>query len=85
MALYKIEEFAPDYRDSFDGKDIKGHGVYTEGDEKVGTVSDILVDEEGRLRYFVVDLGFWILVRKCCCRLVVLRSTIKLIESMPWV
>jgi len=64
MALYKIEDFAPDYRDSFDGKDIKGHGVYAEGDEKVGTVSDILVDEEGRLRYFVVDLGFWIFGKK---------------------
>jgi hypothetical protein len=28
MALVKIEDFAPNYRDHFDGKDIKGMDVY---------------------------------------------------------
>ncbi|NMG05522.1 DUF2382 domain-containing protein [Brasilonema sp. UFV-L1] len=65
MALYKIADFDPDYKDTFQGDDIKGMGVYAEGtDEKVGTVSDVLVDEEGHFRYLVVDLGFWIFGKK---------------------
>jgi uncharacterized protein (TIGR02271 family) len=65
MALYKISDFDPNYRDSFQGNDIKGSGVYAEGnDEKIGNISDILVDEEGHFRYFVVDLGFWIFGKK---------------------
>ncbi|MDF5737465.1 MULTISPECIES: DUF2382 domain-containing protein [unclassified Nostoc] len=65
MVLYKVEDFEPNYQDSFDGHDIKGLGVYTQGtDEKVGTVSDVLVDEEGHFRYLVVDLGFWIFGKK---------------------
>jgi uncharacterized protein (TIGR02271 family) len=65
MALYKIADFDPDYRDTFQGEDIKGLGVYTQGsDEKIGSVSDVLVDEEGHFRYLVVDLGFWIFGKK---------------------
>lgn len=64
MALHKISDFDPDYRSSFDDRDIKGYSVYSENDEKIGSVSDILVDEEGRFRYFIVDLGFWIFGKK---------------------
>ena len=65
MVLYKLQDFEPNYRDTFEGHDINGVGVYTQGtDEKVGTVSDILVDEEGHFRYLVVDLGFWIFGKK---------------------
>jgi uncharacterized protein (TIGR02271 family) len=65
MALYKLNEFDPNYRDTFEGNDIKGLGVYTEGsDEKIGTVNDVLVDDEGHFRYLVVDLGFWIFGKK---------------------
>ncbi|MBW4510169.1 MAG: DUF2382 domain-containing protein [Scytonematopsis contorta HA4267-MV1] len=65
MALYKLEDFDTDYRNAFDGNDIKGMSVYVEGsDEKVGSISDVLVDEEGRFRYMVVDLGFWIFGKK---------------------
>ncbi|MEH1850517.1 MAG: DUF2382 domain-containing protein [Nostoc sp.] len=65
MVLYKLEDFEPNYQDNFDGHDIKGLGVYTQGtDEKIGTVSDVLVDEEGHFRYLVVDLGFWIFGKK---------------------
>jgi uncharacterized protein (TIGR02271 family) len=65
MALYKLNEFDPNYQDSFEGNDIKGLGVYTEGtDEKIGTVNDVLVDDEGHFRYLVVDLGFWIFGKK---------------------
>ena len=64
MALLKLEDFNPDYRESFGGNDIKGMGVYTDTDEKIGTVNDALVDEEGNFRYFIVDLGFWIFGKK---------------------
>jgi uncharacterized protein (TIGR02271 family) len=65
MVLYKLEDFEPNYRDSFVGHDIKGLGVYTQGtDEKIGTVNDVLVDEDGHIRYLVVDLGFWIFGKK---------------------
>ncbi|MBC1218985.1 DUF2382 domain-containing protein [Nostoc sp. UCD121] len=65
MVLYKLEDFEPNYRDTFEGKEINGLGVYTQGtDEKIGTVSDVLVDEEGHFRYLVVDLGFWIFGKK---------------------
>lgn len=65
MALLKIDDFDPNYRDSFDGDDIKGAGVYSDvTDEKIGTVADVLVDEAGHFRYLVVDLGFWIFGKK---------------------
>lgn len=64
MALLKLEDFDPNYRESFEGDDIKGLGVYAENNEKVGTVSDVLVDEDGHFRYLVVDLGFWIFGKK---------------------
>lgn len=60
MALVKIEDYDPNYRDSLGDSDLKGTGVYTQADEKIGTIHDILVDEEGQFRYLVVDLGFWI-------------------------
>jgi uncharacterized protein (TIGR02271 family) len=65
MALYKLNDFDPNYRDTFQGDDIKGLGVYTEGsDEKIGSISDVLVDDEGHFRYLIVDLGFWIFGKK---------------------
>jgi uncharacterized protein (TIGR02271 family) len=64
MALHKIADFDPNYRDTIQGNDINGMGVYTEADEKIGTVSEILVDDQGRFRYLVVDLGFWIFGKK---------------------
>jgi uncharacterized protein (TIGR02271 family) len=60
MPLVKIQDYDPDYRDSLGDSDLKGMGVYTQADEKIGTIHDILVDEDGQFRYLVVDLGFWI-------------------------
>jgi uncharacterized protein (TIGR02271 family) len=66
MALYKIEDFNPNYRqDAFDGEDVKGLPVYAgKTDEKIGTIHNVLVDETGRFRYFVIDTGFWIFGKK---------------------
>lgn len=59
MALLKIKDFDPNYLDTFGGDDIKGQDVYTQGTaEKIGTVGDILVDENtGAFRYLLLNLG----------------------------
>jgi len=60
MALIKLEDYYPSYRETFGGDDIKSLDVYTEGSDKIGSVDDVLVDEsEGRFRYLVVDTGGW--------------------------
>lgn len=66
MALYKIEEFYPNYREElFDGDDVKGLDVYAgKTSEKIGAIETVLVDDEGRFRYFVIDTGFWIFGKK---------------------
>lgn len=65
MALIKLKDFDPDYQNAFQGDDIHNMSVYAEGsDEKIGSVSDVLVDENGNFRYLVVDLGFWIFGKK---------------------
>ncbi len=65
MALRKIADAYPNYKqDIFGGDDIKGYEVYSERDEKIGSVYDALVDDEGRFRYFVIDTGFWVFGKK---------------------
>lgn len=66
MALLKLTDFDPNYQDTFGGKDIKGFSVYSDrNDEKIGTVEDMLIDEDsGNFRYLIVDLGFWIFGKK---------------------
>ena len=55
MPLHKLADFDPNYRETFGGEDVKGLDLYTEGQQKVGTVADILVDNEGRFRYLAID------------------------------
>lgn len=71
MALYKIEDFTPDSNYDSPGLDdsevekIKHFDVYSDiDDDKVGTIKYILVDDSGRLRYLVVDTGFWFFGRQ---------------------
>lgn len=59
MALYRIKNFDPDYRNHFDQQDIVGFDLYS-GDEKVGSVDDLLVDDEGHFRYLIINTGAWI-------------------------
>jgi uncharacterized protein (TIGR02271 family) len=58
MPLHKLEDFDSNYRDTFGGEDVKGMDLYTEGGQKIGAVADVLVDNEGRFRYLVIDSGF---------------------------
>lgn len=63
MVLHKIKDFDPDYKKQFDNQDIVGHSLYA-GNEKIGAVDDLLVDENGNFRYFVVNTGAWIFGKK---------------------
>jgi uncharacterized protein (TIGR02271 family) len=71
MALHKVEDFAADSNYSSpdlnhnEVEKIKHFDVYSDiDDDKVGTVKYILVDDSGRLRYLVVDTGFWFFGRQ---------------------
>lgn len=56
MTLHRIRDINPDYR--FTDEDILGFNIYS-GGEVIGTVDDILVDDEGKFRYFVIHTGRW--------------------------
>jgi PRC-barrel domain len=63
MALYKIKDFDPDYRNHFDDRDVKGLDLYIAND-KIGSVEDVLVDDEGKFLYLIINTGVWILGKK---------------------
>lgn len=65
MALIKLHDAYPNYKQEiFGGEDIKHYDVYSENDEKIGSVYDALLDESGYFRYLVVDTGFWVFGKK---------------------
>lgn len=55
MPLYKLEEFDPNYRETFGGDDVKSLELYTQSGVRVGAISDVLVDHDGRFRYLVIN------------------------------
>ncbi|MCM0591573.1 MAG: DUF2382 domain-containing protein [Gloeotrichia echinulata IR180] len=57
MPLYKLEEFDHNYRETFGGDDVKALELYTQGEVRIGSVADALVDENGRFRYLVIDIS----------------------------
>ncbi|MGF1933459.1 MAG: DUF2382 domain-containing protein [Nostoc sp. ChiQUE02] len=57
MPLHKLEHFDQNYRETFGGDDIKALDVYTEGGERVGSVADVLVDDDGRFRYLIINIS----------------------------
>ncbi|XHX77543.1 MAG: DUF2382 domain-containing protein [Stenomitos frigidus ULC029] len=63
MALYKIKDFDPDYRNHFDNQDFLSFDLYS-GNEKVGSVDNLLVDETGNFRYLVINTGIWVFGKK---------------------
>jgi uncharacterized protein (TIGR02271 family) len=63
MTLHKIKDFDPNYQEHFDKSDIIGFDIYT-GQEKIGSVADILVGETGNLRYLVINTGMLALGKK---------------------
>ncbi len=63
MPLHRIKDFDADYRRHFDNQDILGFDLYS-GKEKVGSIDDLLVDDQGKFRYLVINTGAWIFGKK---------------------
>ena len=63
MTLHKIKDFNPEYKEHFGGRDLKGIDLYV-GNDKVGSIDDILVDDGGQIRYFIISTGGWISGKK---------------------
>ncbi|PAX53827.1 DUF2382 domain-containing protein [Brunnivagina elsteri] len=57
MPLYKLADFDNNYQETFGGNDIKSLDLYTEGEIKIGSVADVLVDHEGKFRYLAIDVS----------------------------
>lgn len=65
MALMKFKEAYPDYRetlgDNSDAAHFDEYSVYSQGDDKVGSVKDALFETDtSTIRYLIVDTGFWV-------------------------
>lgn len=57
MALYRISDRHPNYKDTyFQGDDLKGMPVYTTYNQQVGSVYDLLIDDSNRIQQIVVEL-----------------------------
>ena len=63
MTLHKIRDFYPDYKTHFGDRDVKGLDLYA-GSDKIGSVDDVLVDDEGQFRYLIINTGGWIIGKK---------------------
>jgi uncharacterized protein (TIGR02271 family) len=63
MALHTVKDFDPDYQAHFDNDDVIGLDLYS-GSDKIGSVEDVLVDDNGSFRYLVINTGVWILGKK---------------------
>ncbi|WP_013320793.1 PRC-barrel domain-containing protein [Gloeothece verrucosa] len=63
MALYKLRDFIPDYQEYFDHDDILKYDLYV-GNDKVGSIDDLLVDDKGQFRYFLINTGIWLFGKK---------------------
>ncbi|MBE9157988.1 PRC-barrel domain-containing protein [Nodosilinea sp. LEGE 06152] len=63
MPLHRLKDYYPDYSETLaDGQmdRIGSYSVYAQGEDKVGSAKDLLVDDSGCFRYLVVDTGPWI-------------------------
>jgi PRC-barrel domain len=60
MSLHKIKDFDSEYNTHSNDPDLKGLSMYA-GTDKIGSINNVLVDDEGKFRYLIVDSGGWIM------------------------
>jgi stress response protein YsnF len=60
MELFRVSEFNPDYRQTFEDADIMNFEIWTADREYVGKVQDILMDDIGQLYYIVANIRSWL-------------------------
>jgi uncharacterized protein (TIGR02271 family) len=58
MPLYKLADVDSNYQETFGGNDIKSLDLYTESEIKIGSVADVLVDDDGKFRYLAINVSF---------------------------
>ena len=63
MPLHLIKDFDPDYLNHFENQSPLGYDLYS-GKEKVGSIDNLLVDDNGKFRYLIVSTGIWIFGKK---------------------
>lgn len=63
MSLHLIKDFDPDYLNHFENQSLLGYDLYS-GNEKVGSIDNLLVDDNGKFRYLIVSTGIWIFGKK---------------------
>jgi hypothetical protein len=56
MSLRKIKDFDSDYCTYFKNQDTIGFDLYADA-YKVGSVDDLLVDDSGKIRYLLINIG----------------------------
>lgn len=68
MALFRIDEKYPSYSSGLsDNERILNAEVYAydgHDSDRVGSVDNLLIDERDRIRYLVVETGFWVFGKK---------------------
>jgi PRC-barrel domain len=73
MILKRMNEFDSTHQAGLEQYNVYGFGVFSDlvagvmsdtTEEKIGTVSDVLVDEAGQLQYLVIDLGLPVVGRQ---------------------
>lgn len=55
MALTRLQDFYQNYREALGDDDIKALEVYTLGGAKIGSIEEVLLDQNGRFRYLAVN------------------------------
>ncbi len=63
MPLHLIKDFDPDYLNHFENQSLLEYDLYS-GNEKVGSIDNLLVDDNGKFRYLIVSTGIWIFGKK---------------------
>ncbi|QFS52178.1 PRC-barrel domain-containing protein [Nostoc sphaeroides] len=63
MSLHKIEDFDANYHQQDSQEHLQGFDLYSK-DEKIGSADDLLVDDDGHIRYLVINTGIWIFGKK---------------------
>jgi PRC-barrel domain/Domain of unknown function (DUF2382) len=60
MNLFRVSEFDSGSRQAFEDADIMQFEVWAANGEKIGKVSDILMDDIGQLYYLIANIGSWL-------------------------
>lgn len=68
MPLYRLKEFYPDPQAILQERqyalDLTSYSLYSESGQKIGSIQDVLLDDNGHFRYLVIGIAAWGLSKK---------------------